>query len=339
MTEEKQPIETPDDAPAVMHEGDPSRPPELAIVLRDLRRSLLKHPEIAESVRRLCGHVSMRDFYVSMSCLLLGVGGQVYAVQYQPWLVPAFLFIFLVGFAGVSSLAHESWHGRSVSSKRFDRWLSRWVYTPLLMTNNEQLARDHYPHHKIPGEPDDPQAFIWNLSWQEFRNIQISSVLIIPAVYKAGAALFTGKRTDYGFTDSAHKASPRVMVAIILVHLPWALGLLWVSPWAFAFGYLIAMPLGALSAQQRQYREHSRLPDGSAAVYDLLCSNLERILIPGGYFNYHIVHHIFPEIPQRALPRLYDVISKTIDMQKDYYGLSPQLGLKRSYLNDIVVPA
>jgi fatty acid desaturase len=244
-----------------------------------------------------------------------------------------------MGFAGVSSLAHESWHNRSVSNKKFDRWLSRWVYTPLLMTDNDQLARDHYPHHRIPGEPDDPQAFIWNYSWPEFRNVQIGSLLILPAMYKVVVTLITGKRAEYGFTDKTHSASARVLLAIIVVHVPWALGLLWVSPWAFLFGYLIALPLGALGAQQRQYREHARLPDGSAAVYDLLCNTLERVLIPGGYFNYHIVHHVFPEIPQRALPKLYAVISNTIDMQKDYYGLSPQLGLKRSYLNDVVVPA
>ena len=57
--------------------------------------------------------------------------------------------------------AHLQMIRRLVRNKKFDRWLSRWVYTPLLMTDNDQLARDHYPHHRIPGEPDDPQAFIW----------------------------------------------------------------------------------------------------------------------------------------------------------------------------------
>jgi fatty acid desaturase len=336
MTEQIQPIESPDDAPVPMHEGDPSRPPEVTIVLRDLRRSLLKHAAIAKSVRELRGQVSMRDFYVSMGCLLLGVGGQVYAVQFQPWLVPVFLFFFLVGIAGISSMGHESWHGRSVPNKKFDRWLSRWVFTPVLLQDNDQMARDHYAHHKITGEPGDPQAFVWGLPWKEFRKIQIGSLLVLPAIFKMVAVILTGKRADYGFTDNTRRASARVLLSIIVVHAPWALGLLWVSPWAFLFGYIIAMPLGSLGAQQRQYREHARLPDGSTVVYDLLCSNLERLLIPGGYFNYHIVHHVFPEIPQRGLPKLYDVISNTIDMQRDYYGLSPQLGLKHSYLNNIV---
>lgn len=339
MMDQNQPIETPDDAPVPTHEGDSSRPPEVTIVLRNLRRSLLKHPEIAASLRELRNKVSPRDFYVSMACLIVGAGGQAYAVQYQPWLVPVFIFFFMVGFAGISSLAHEAWHGRSVPNRKFDRWLSRWVYTPLLITDNEQLARDHHPHHKITGEPGDPQAFIWSMPWREFRNIQLSSLLVLPAIYKMVAALLTGQRSDYGFDDDTHRASPRIMVSIIIVHVPWALGLLWVSPWAFLFGYLLALPLASVGAQQRQYREHARLPDGSTAVYDLLCNNLERVLIPGGYFNYHILHHVFPEIPQRGLPRLYKVISNTIDMQKDYYGMSPQLGLKRSYLNNVVVSA
>ena len=104
MTVQYQSIETPNDAPVPVHEGDPSRPPEVAIVLRDLRRSLLKHSAILQAVRELRTRISMRDFYVSMTCLLLGVGGQIYAVQYQPWLVPVFLFFFLMGFAPTVSM-------------------------------------------------------------------------------------------------------------------------------------------------------------------------------------------------------------------------------------------
>jgi fatty acid desaturase len=254
----------------------------------------------------------------------------------MPWLIPVFLLTLLTGIAGISSLAHESWHRRSVPNKKFDRWLSQWLFTPLLLLDNEQQARDHYLHHRVTGEPDDPQAFIWGLPWKEFRNIQIGVLLVLPAIYKIAVVLLTGKRADCGFTDSTHRASSKVLLSIMVVHAPWALGLLWVSPWALLFGYVIALPLGSIAAQQRQYREHARLSDGSAVVYDTLCSNLERVLIPGGFFNYHIVHHVFPEIPQRALPKLYSVISQSIDMKKDYYGSSPQLGLKHSYLNSVV---
>ena len=336
MTQQIQPIETPDEAPTPTHEGDPNQPPEVAVVLRDLRRTLLDYPAIGDSVRELRGKVSMRDFYVSMGCLLTGIFGQVYAVQYQPWLIPVFLLVFLAGVSGCSSLAHEAWHRRSVPNKKFDRWLSQWVYTPLFLLDNEAQGRAHHFHHKVTGEPGDPQAFLWGLPWKEFRNMQLGVLLVLPAIYKMGYQLLTGKRADSGWTDDTHKGSPRVLLAIIIVHTPWALGLLWVSPWAFLVGYLFALPLGSVAAQQRQYREHARLTDGSAVVYDLLCSNLERILIPGGYFNLHILHHVFPEIPQRGLPKLYDVISKTIDMKNDYYGFSPQLGLKHSYLNNIV---
>jgi len=190
--------------------------------------------------------------------------------------------------------------------------------------------RDHEVHLH------DPQSFVWDLSWEEFRNFQIASFLVFPAVYKIAKSLVTGKRTDSGHNDDAHRAPPRVMLAILIVHIPWALGLLWVSPWAFLFGYLIPLPLGSVCAQQRQYREHARLPDGSTSVHDLMCNDLERVLIPGGFFNYHILHHAFPEIPQRALPKLYKIIASTIDMKNDYYGFSPQLGLKYSYLNNRV---
>lgn len=325
-----------DSAPTPKHEGNPDLPPEVTVVLRDLRQSLLKHPEIKQSVSELRGHISMRDFWVSTVCLLLGTAGQAYAVHYAPWLVPILLFLALVGIAGWVSLSHESWHGRAVSNKAFDRWLFKWGLSAFILTNNEEHGRDHKLHHRVTGEPEDPQSHVWDQPWEEYRNAQIGTFLLFPAVFKMAKAMLTGKRDDSGYQDESRRASPGILLGIVLLHGTWALGLLWASPWAFLFGYLIPLPWGSVCAQHRQYSEHARLPDGSTAVYDLLCNDLERILIPGGYFNYHILHHTFPEVPQRALPKLYKVISETVDMEKDYYGLSPQLGLKRSYLNSRV---
>jgi fatty acid desaturase len=326
-----------DDAPTPTHEGNPALPPEVTAVLRDLRRSLLQHPEIARSVSDLRNHVSMRDFYVSFVCLLLGTAGQAYAVLYQSWLIPVFLVLALAGIAGWSSLGHEGWHGRAVPNKKFDQWLSKWAISAVFLIKNEAHARDHKLHHRVTGEPQDPQAYVWDQPWEEFRKSQMGTFLLIPAALKMAKAILTGKREDSGFNDDTRRASLGILVAIGLVHGTWALGLLWASPWAFLFGYLLPLSWGSVCAQLRQYREHARLPDGSTAVFDLMCNNLERVLIPGGFFNYHILHHTFPEIPQRSLPKLYKVVSRTVDMKKDYYGLSPQLGLKHSYLNNTVI--
>lgn len=151
-----------DSAPTPRHEGDATLPPEVTVVLRDLRQSLLKHPEIKQCVSDLRGHISMRDFYVSSGCLLLGTAGQAYAVLYAPWLVPILLFLALVGIAGWVSLSHESWHGRAVANRKFDRWLFKWGLSAFILTNNEAHGADHKLHHRITGEPEDPQSHVWD---------------------------------------------------------------------------------------------------------------------------------------------------------------------------------
>lgn len=310
-----------------------------AVALRELRASLLQRMEIASAVRLLSRQVSARDFYVTFGFLLGGLAGQAYAFASGAWwLSPFMLLIQLFGFAALTSLAHESWHGRSHPQRRVDRWFSRWIYSGLLLFDSDLQTRDHQAHHRSPGEPDDPTGLVWTIPLPRFRLFLLSSALIIPAVVMKIRFLLTGKRLDQNFTDDQRRASPRLWFSILVMQAPMALLMLWISPLALLMGYLLPNSLAFVMTRIREYREHAQLPDGTTAVYDVLCSDFERLLIPGGYFNYHVVHHLFPEIPQRKLPELYRLIARTVDMRGGYYGRTPMIARKQSYLQPAADP-
>lgn len=300
--------------------------------MRDLRHTLLENAGIASKVRELRGPISSRDCYVSFGSLLLGTVGQGWAVSSAPFSIPLFLFLQLVGLAGLQSLAHESWHHRAHPNRAVDRWIREWAVGSILLVQNRALAADHKLHHRMPGEPEDPSNTVWAQSEAEMRRSILQRLLILPMVVRLVRGLLTGRRPGQNWSGDAHRARPSQLLGMLLVHGVWAGGLLWVSVPALVVGYVIPLPIASSAAHLREYREHARLSGGRTAVYDLLCPQLERVLIPGGYFNLHALHHTFPEIPQRRLPQLYRFLERTIDMQRDYYGFSPQVGRKQSYL-------
>ena len=312
---------------------------ELLHTLRELRRKLVAHAAIAEAAKRARLPLSPRDFILSFIALFGAAACQPWAIQRAPWLVPGLLFLQLVGMAGFNSLAHESWHKMAFPGKLANRILSEWVIAPLLLRNLDRPREDHILHHKLPGEPEDPSSGVWAQKPEEFRRSMVSRVLVVPAAIDVLRGMLTGQRAHTNWKGDDHKLRGAEIARIALLHGGWLLYLAWASaavlwtiPIAWAVAWAMPMALGSAAAHLREYAEHARSADGRTIVYDTLCPTWQRWLIPGGFFNYHALHHVFPEVPQRNLPRLYAEIARTVDMQQDYYGFSSQVGLQRSYL-------
>jgi fatty acid desaturase len=312
---------------------------ELLHTLRELRRRLVAHAEIAEAAKRARLRVSPLDFTLSFSLLAGGVVCQPLAIQHAPWLVPGLLFLQLAGMAGFNSLAHESWHRMAFPGKHANRVISEWVIAPLLLRNLEQPREDHILHHKLPGEDEDPSSGVWAQKPEEFRRSMLSRLLVVPAAIDVLRGMLTGQRAHTNWKGDEHKLRGVELARIALVHGLWLLYLTWASaavlwtiPIAWTVAWAMPMALGSAAAHLREYAEHARSADGRTIVYDTLCPAWQRWLIPGGFFNYHALHHVFPEVPQRNLPWLHAEIARTVNMEQDYYGFSPQVGMQRSYL-------
>ena len=272
--------------------------------------------------------------------MILGTVGQAFAVTSAPYLIPVFLYMQLFGLAGSSSLLHESWHRRSHPNRWMDRQLIKWFVAPIFLTPNiPAFVDDHWYHHKMPGEEGDPNRLVWVQTEKELRLSLIKRILVIPVAFGIIRGLLTGKRAMLDWDPETHKSPPHLLVRAFVFHAVWATSMLLISIPTLLVGWLLPLALGSAAVHLREYCEHAKLPDSRTAAYDTICSTFERHLIPGGFFNYHALHHAFPEIPQRNLPKLYRVIEGAIDMKKDYHGTSSQIGLKKTYLRPRAVIA
>ena len=93
-----------------------------------------------------------------------------------------------------------------VTLRRRNRSLNQnalyWVYIQLYAeeTGNElnqihsAMKWLHLPHHTMPGEEGDPQAYLWKIPYPAFLRSQLALATVVPAVWQIVAALFTGNR-------------------------------------------------------------------------------------------------------------------------------------------------
>lgn len=312
-------------------------PDHVLVVLRNLRRSLLKHPEIARAAKDLRDQVGYRDAIASIGLFLVGTAATAWTALHQPLLAWLPMVVQLFGLTGIRSLAHEAWHGRCVQSPRLDRWLSDWLVNPIFLLAPSVVTADHQAHHRLTGDPEDPQDQ-WRQSDAQFQAATLRRVLVLPALLGHVRRVITREEPAAAPRDPGPPVGGAPIARVALVHGVWAVSMALVGTYAVLFAYLVPFVLSAILGSYREFREHAVVGEGLVSVHDTLCSDFERLLFAGGYFNLHCLHHAFPEIPQRQLPELYRVIQSSVDMTTDYYGFHTLIQLKHSYVRGSRLP-
>lgn len=294
--------------------------------LIDTRNRLLENPEVAAFVKQAArSGCTSWDFWISTGFLGVGILGFANLNPSSSLLTAlGLLLLELAGIAGFSSLSHESWHRRALPSAQLNNWVSKWLISPLLLRGYEGPMAAHVYHHRFFGSEQDPDSFVWRQTKKEYRNAQLSRLLIFPAVLQAIKQ--TGSR------GQKRNQPQRIdLIAILLVHSTWSALLLLNSVQAWLWGYCAALLLGAVLANVREYGEHAYTSGGKLIAYDTDCNLLQRLLISGGFFNLHALHHVFPELSQRHLPGLYEILRMQPKLSEAYYSTSPQVQKKRTY--------
>ncbi len=304
--------------------------------IKRLRSRLLEFPEIRNFVDSESENTSNWDLILSFLLLILGIWGHVSLTFGSVLLAVFFTMIQLIGIAGLNSLSHESWHQRSLKWKKAEHPISKYCINPFFIRQFAETVKAHWAHHRYFGTERDPDSSVWRQSPIEYRNNQLRRLLVLPAAINLLKGLLSGKRFNRQKNESSDDAKARewgVVLVAAVYHLLW-IGVLILTSWtSLVLGYFVPMVLGAVLANAREYGEHRFLTDGRLAIYDTHCSTLQRLFISGGYFNLHALHHVFPEIPQRMLPKLYRTIAAHEQIKSTYYGSSPVVRKKNSYLS------
>lgn len=279
--------------------------------------------------------MTYRDFVVCYTYLLGGIYLHIATLQLP--LNSGIFFIGLIletlGLVGLFSLEHEAWHGRAIPNQSNHAWCVKYLVSGVLAHNFEREKKRHMTHHSYNGGKNDEDRWMWLLDNKSFWIYLIGRLLIFPILLaRLKNIRMDSKIAKNGNHRPTHiTARIKQSLPIILVHGVWAGTLAIISPKSLFLAYFLPLLLSSTFSNLRYRYEHRFTKDGELKVYDTDCNWVERSLIAGGYFNFHGLHHLFPNLPQRDLPKLMMSIKTSPEVFKTYLSFKGVYGYRKSY--------
>lgn len=245
---------------------------------------------------------------VLLLCVYGAWAGLTYFAGALPWWLVAFAGSYVVCLHG--SLQHEAVHGHVA---RGDKWNVALMMWPLSLwipfTRYRTLHRVHHACERLTDPVDDPETCYWTpAAWQRFG--PVGRALRTANQTLAGRLLLGPFMVIWVFWRREAiliAAGNRRIAAEWLLHL---LGVAAVLAWVLAvcklpiWQYLVLFVWPSLSLTLlRSYMEHrpdtsqerrTALVEGSFATRLLFLNN-----------NFHLVHHVHPELPWYAIGKAY----------------------------------
>lgn len=189
----------------------------------------------------------------------------------------------------------------------------------------------HMQHHRINGEPDDPQYPDY-LGGEHLTGREYLLFIISPIV---GSRLVSYLAREFGptlFRRSASNNSASNLVrqgpaitplwAIELIMMQLLIATVVTNFWSFPL-LMFALPIaeGTVSlflSRVRTLAEHQKTQTEAAHDFSRthLPTIIDQILLYDANFNYHVEHHLEPAIPSRNLPELYKTHTKQIHTEE-----------------------
>jgi fatty acid desaturase len=173
----------------------------------------------------------------------------------------------------------------------------------------------------------DPDRHLYvDMSSGQFWRQQILRILVLPYVLQM-------IRTSSNKMDlSADNPRSRIL-PIASVHLLWVASCyMGAGILGIVVSYFAPLLIASVLVQYRGHREPSAdRTNRKLMTYDTDCFALERMLIAGGHFNWHALHHMFPEVPQDLLPKLASLVHRR--ETSAIYSTGP-VALRHTYASD-----
>lgn len=214
-----------------------------------------------------------------------------------------------VGAIGASALAlnafvllmHEGMHGVLFRDRKVNRWVSVLLGASVGMSFTAYRVL-HTLHHDHLGSDDDPDDYhAYTRSPAVFWLLQGVRLTVGAVIYLFAIPLLAWRR-------GTRRDRRRIGQEYLVLPLIWAAAF-WLVPWpVLLWGWLLPLPVVAAMVQIRGLTQH-----GLTERHDALLSS--RTVRPHpvvAFFllneNYHLEHHLFPEVPSYHLPALHRAI-------------------------------
>jgi fatty acid desaturase len=208
---------------------------------------------------------------------------------------------------------HEGAHRTLFRNRTLnDFWVSFWFASPLGV-NFETYRRSHMTHHSLLASAGDGDRWTYELYIRgaAFKRVLLKAVLGYYGVTRAFKKYATGQ---YDRQDPDNTYPPTIqyllfmlfwngafIAASVLAGRWWVYPVLWLIP-LFSIAILITILRTIAEHQPMDYQGRDPI---SPVIRTTLCSWLERRFMFPLNFNYHVEHHLFPQVPFFNLPLLH----------------------------------
>jgi fatty acid desaturase len=272
----------------------------------------------------LLSKLDWRMRLLELSCFgslgILGVMLSVSGRNHGRWLlVAAGIATTALALNAFVLLMHDGMHDTLLGNRRWNRLASVLIGSTFFMSFTAYRVM-HTRHHKFLGDPRDPddyknytqhRALVWSLHFLRLSVGSLLYLMLIPVLALKFGASEERRRmaVEYAFLATLYAVVFRIVpISILLV--AWFIPLLIVGTMTAIRGFT---QHGITDAADPYIASRTILPNPVVGFFLL-------------HENYHLEHHLFPEIPSYHLPKLHQLVWRKL----------PRAVSGRSYLGFLV---
>jgi fatty acid desaturase/membrane-associated phospholipid phosphatase len=260
---------------------------------------------LEEQIVRLAKH-DWRKRLLEVLCFaslgLIGVALTINGIKYGHWfLLPAGIVTTALALNAFVLLMHDGMHDTLVRNRNWNRVASVLIGSTFLMSFSAYRVL-HTRHHKFLGDPRDPddyknytqhRSLVWFL---HFLRLSVGSLLYLMLIPILALKFGNGEErrrvlVEYAFLVALYSLLLRI-VPLFSLAVVWFLPLLMVGTMTAIRGFT---QHGITDAADPYIASRTILPNPIVGFFLL-------------HENYHLEHHLFPEVPSYHLPRLHRLI-------------------------------
>lgn len=242
-----------------------------------------------------------------------------YLVAITPWFaIPIVLLMGIYGYK-ISFIMHDCSHNALFVREAVNLWVGR-VCGWMVGANYDAFRQTHLLHHRYNGKGLDPQHGEVNGFGGASRGRLLHHLLTPLLGVRApeyllgyGGGFLEPDDTEKAIMDRVNDVSRRTrtmwlagtaVTQLVLAAVVTSFGAVLLAVLLYP---LAAVTVSLFLARMRTFAEHAR-PEG-VETPDFTRSHqpnwIDSVLLYDAHFNYHLEHHLFPQLPSNRLKALY----------------------------------
>lgn len=277
-------------------------------------------------------------FTIITTAIILKICFYIYINHFYLFLIlyPVILLLIAGRQGAFLQLVHEGAHSLIASSKKINDFIGNWMCGGPIGIYMLDYRKDHGKHHNHANTSNDAPAdlekySITDLSSGDLKKLFIKDILGISAMKRiAGIHKANTNATEGGLKRLITTFIPQIAILLLFNGSLMAYLILWAIPLFTANMVLMRVRGIAEHGMPSQLNIHpkkgtignllTRTLNSNNSSTSLAVKKIEQILIGSLSINYHLEHHIIPNVPHYNLKKLYKLLNLNSipDLQKNY---------------------